>query len=345
MFIKKSKKTDSKDLMHKESRRIISKVFASIMLIVSSALINIVSLAQTNLKPGQTFKDCPDCPEMVVIPSGSFMMGAPPDETGRYNEEGPQRKVSIRKFAAGKFDVTKRQWATFVAETNRTTTGGCAWSGLPGVEKPWELSASASWNHLGFAQDDSHPVVCLTWDDVQDYVRWLSKKTGSNYRLLTESEWEYAARAGTTTPYPWGPGASHEFANYGTDTAFGYGLAAGRDRWMTTSPVGSFPPNAFGLYDMHGNVMQWVEDCFENSYSDLPPDGSAYKVEVILKMTGDLAEMNGKNSCSYRIIRGGDFGDPPRMIRSASRNWAPVAGTTLHNYASSGLGFRVARTL
>ncbi len=281
---------------------------------------------------------------MVVIPSGSFMIGAPADEPGRYDEEGPQKKVNIRKFAAGKFDITRAQWAAFVSATNRVTSGGCAWSGLPS-DKKGDLDSLASWNHIGFPQDSTHPVICISWEDANDYVQWLSRKTGGNYRLLTESEWEYAARAGTTTAFPWGTAASHEFANYGTDSSWAIGLASGRDRWMTTSPVGSFPPNAFGLYDMIGNVMQWVGDCFENSYSDLPADGSSYKVDVILKMKGDLADMNGKNSCSYRIVRGGDFGDPSRMIRSAARNWAPTPGTTLQNYRSSGLGLRVAKSL
>jgi len=281
---------------------------------------------------------------MVVIPAGSFLIGAPADETGRYEEEGPQIKVNIRKFAVGKFDITLAQWAAFVTATHRVTSGGCAWSGLPS-DKKWDLDSLASWNHIGFPQDSTHPVVCISWEDANDYVQWLSHQTGGDYRLLTESEWEYAARAGTTTAFPWGSTPSHEFANYGTDTAFGIGLAVGHDRWMTTSPVGSFTPNAFGLYDMNGNIMQWVQDCFEASYQALPTDGSAYKSEVVLKMKADLVDMNGKNSCSYRIIRGGDFGDPPRFIRSASRNWAPTPGTTLHTYRTTGLGLRVAKTL
>jgi len=345
MIKMKNKNIESKDFGQNEYWKNIYKLYTLIKRIVFPALVSVPSWGQMNFTAGQSFRDCPDCPEMVVIPSGSFLIGAPPEEVGRYDEEGPQREVNIGKFAAGKVDITKKQWAVFVAETNHLTTHGCAWADLPGDAKPWDLNPSASWNHLGFAQDDNHPVVCLTWDDVQDYLLWLSKKTGHHYRLLSESEWEYAARAGTTTTFPWGSGASHEFANYGTDTSFGKGLIAGRDQWMATSPVGSFPPNAFGLYDMHGNVMQWLADCFENSYSANPPDGSAYIADVTLKTTGDLADMNGKNSCSFHIVRGGDFGDPPRSIRSAARNWAPVAGTTLHTYASSALGFRVARAL
>ena len=150
--------------------------------------------------------------------------------------------------------------------------------------------------------------------------------------------------SGTTTPYPWGANPSHDHANYGAEACCS-GLASGRDQWVNTSPVGSFAPNAFGLYDMHGNVMQWVQDCFASSYRGLPTDGSAYEKVVTLRLTGELSYMTGMTSCSYRLLRGGDWGDPPAMIRSASRNVAPPRGSTLRNYRSSGLGIRVARGL
>jgi len=267
--------------------------------------ITISSFAQTNhtaYQPGQTFKDCKDCPEMVIIPAGSFMMGSPENEKGRTSKsedgaiEGPQKRVSIRQYAAGKFDITKEQWALFVRETNRVTTGGCEWADLPGdTLQPWELNPSANWNHIGFPQDSSHPVVCISWNDAKDYVDWLSKKTGFIYRLLSKAEWEYAACGGTTTAFPWGDTASHEYANYGMDSGY-TALAWGRDQWLGTSPVGSFPPNAFGLYDMNGNIMQWVEGCFSNSYQNLPADGSAHKEETVLKMTGRVSFMNEKSS-------------------------------------------------
>ena len=201
-----------------------------------------------------------------------------------------------------------------------------------------------SWQTLGFSQDDSHPVVCITWNDAQDYINWLTQTTGHSYRLLTEGEWEYAARAGTTTAFPWGSAGSHEFANYGADSGW-TGIASGRDKWVYTSPVGSFPPNAFGLYDMQGNVLQYVEDCFSASISDLPNDGSAYKIDKTLSMTGEFAFMNGKKTCENRMVRGGDWGDPPEMIRSGFRNWAPGQGFTIETYRSGGVGFRVARRL
>lgn len=299
----------------------------------------VAKLAAADSKPGETFRDCADCPEMVVVPAGSFMMGAPADELGSFVEEGPQRRVSIRQFAMGKFDLTRGQWAAFVSATKHGTTEGCEYSGFPK-----EKESKASWSNLGFPQDDNHPAVCLTWSDAQDYLHWLSQKTGRKYRLPTEAEWEYAARAGTTTPYPWGTKATHEFANYGADECCS-GSALGRDKWVNTSPVGSFPPNGFGLYDMHGNVLQWVQDCFARSYAGLPMDGSAYEVVTKLRMTGDLESMTGTSSCSYRMLRGGDWGDPPAMVRSAFRNFAPPPGETLEEYRSAGVGFRVAITL
>jgi formylglycine-generating enzyme required for sulfatase activity len=285
-------------------------------------------------------RDCPECPEMVVVPPGTFMMGSPSGEPGHYDEEGPQRLVKIHSFAVSKYDVTRGQWTAFVKASHRATSKGCDYSLLPKEEE-----ADASWIHLGFAQDDSHPVVCVSWNDAHDYVLWLSERSGHKYRLLTEAEWEYAARAGTTTAYPWGSTASHEYANYGGDDHAGYGVASGRDKWLNTSPAGSFPPNAFGLFDMHGNVMQWVEDCFSSTYAGLPADGSAYTVATPIKVTGYFASIvkNGESSCSYRMLRGGDWGDTPAMIRSASRNQAPAQGKTLETYRSSGLGIRVAR--
>jgi formylglycine-generating enzyme required for sulfatase activity len=276
---------------------------------------------------------------MVVIPGGSFVIGSPKTESGRHQEEEPQRKVTVRQFAAGKFDVTREQWNTFASVTGRKASLGCAWTARS-KEKP---DPKGSWIDLGFPQDDSHPVVCVSWNDAQDYVRWLSLRTHHQYRLLTEAEWEFASRAGTTTAYPWGSNGSHENANYGAEN-WG-GLAAGRDRWFYTSPVGSFPPNGFGLYDMHGNVLQWVEDCFAIDYSNLPSDGSAYVAVVQLETAGDFAYMNATSSCSYRRLRGGDWGDPASMIRSASRNWAPPPNWTLNDYRSAGVGFRVAMGL
>lgn len=290
-------------------------------------------------KPVKAFHDCSGCPEMIVIPGGSVTIGSPANEKSRFSDEAPRKEVHVREFAVSKYDVTRGQWAQFVAATRRETVRGCAWTGRANEK----ADPAGSWRDLGFSQDDNHPVVCVTWSDAQDYVGWLSQTSGKKYRLLSEAEWEYAARAGTDTAFPWGPTGDHAYANYGADN-WG-GLASGRDRWIYTSPVGSFPPNAFGLYDMHGNVLQWVQDCYAPDYSGLPNDGSAYERDVQLKASGDLAFMNGTRSCSYRRVRGGDWGDPPMMIRSASRNFAPAPGFTLGTYRSGGVGFRVAKTL
>jgi len=318
-----------------------------------------------NLQARKSFRDCAECPEMVVIPGGRFTMGSPKDEPGHFYSEWPQRQVTIHQFAAGKFDVTRGEWASFVKATNRTTPDGCGFSGFPEKDE-----ARASWRKLGFPQDDQHPVVCVTWEDAQDYAQWLSQRTRHRYRLLSEAEWEYAARAGTSTPYPWGTNASHDYANYGTEKCCGDGLALGRDKWVYTSPVGSFPPNAFGLYDMNGNVLQFVQDCFSPSYTGLPTDGSAYQKDDDLTeqklrdfvtdyctqdvldghrdtakldkcVKGFMSDFAGRRSCSFRMLRGGDWGDPPKEIRSAFRNFGPPPWMT----RSAGVGFRVARTL
>jgi formylglycine-generating enzyme required for sulfatase activity len=234
------------------------------------------------------FRDCRDCPQMVVIPSGRFLMGAPASEEGTSPLEQPVHQVRVRRFAAGRFDVTRDEWAAFVRATHRPTATGCAFTGRPG---PF-VDPKGSWLSLGFVQSGRHPVVCITWRDATDYAGWLSHRTGKPYRLLTEAEWEYAARAGTSTPYYWGTRADHGHANYGPEKGHGNGVAKGRDKWIYTSPVGSFPPNRFGLYDMSGNVLQFVEDCL-GTYDVTPRDGSAYKQDVPLKLTGDLAELNG----------------------------------------------------
>jgi formylglycine-generating enzyme required for sulfatase activity len=322
-----------------------------------AALTAISSPAQneiTSFKPGQTFRDCPECPEMVVIPAGSFMMGSPDNEKGRSSNpdagpvEGPQRLVNVQQFAAGKFDITKAQWAAFVKATNRPAGGNCGWAKLPGADstQPWLPDAAANWNNLGFAQDSTHPAVCISWNDAYDYTTWLSKKTGLIYRLLSEAEWEYADRAGTVTPYYWGTGASHEYANYGTDTTNGIGFIWGRDQWISTSPVGSFPPNPFGLYDMNGNIWQWVDDCYSVTYAGLPTDGSAYKSNMSLDSTGKFSWMVLKNACAFHLVRGGCYADSPPLLRSAFRNWGGIPGAMSPDLSSSaGGGFRVARTL
>jgi formylglycine-generating enzyme required for sulfatase activity len=242
---------------------------------------------------GPTIKDCSDCPELVVVPAGSFTMGSPASEVGRDDDEGPQHPVTIpRALAVGKYDVTFAEWDACVAD------GGCG--GYRPGDEPWGRG--------------NRPVIEVSWDDAQAYVSWLSRKTGKPYRLLSESEWEYSARAGTTTPYYWGEGIGQNNAN-----CVGCG-----SRWdgQQTSPVGSFPPNAFGLYDMMGNVWEWTGDCYNLSYDGAPGDGSAWA-------GGD---------CAKRVLRGGSWDEAPGSPRSADR------ASLSAGYRSPELGFRVART-
>jgi formylglycine-generating enzyme required for sulfatase activity len=289
-------------------------------------------------KPGNVFRDCPDCPEMVVIPDGSFTMGSSASEetwaaTHGWDaeqhkiplwsfalavaDEAPRHKVSLRSFALGKYDVTRREYAAFVSETEYRSDGGCYDNGNPNSPK----RAGASWKNPSFKQTDNDPVICVSWDDAQAYVSWLNQKlqrSGSAsgdapYRLPTESEWEYAARAGTTTRFWWGDDES----------------AAAAHAWYKknsggqTHPVGLKPANRFGLYDMAGNVWQWTQDCYAESYAAAPNNGTA-------------AEMG--NQC-LRVDRGGSWHYPTWLLRSATRERNPA------DYRGGVMGFRVARTL
>ncbi len=265
------------------------------------------------------FADCAGaswCPRMVEVPGGAFLKGSPLNERGRFDDED-QKHVTIGSFAAAKYLITRGQWAAFAAATHRAT---------PSEPCAYAPSSHPSWKDPGFPQGDDHPVVCVTWGEARDYAGWLTARTGHRYRLLSDDEWEYAARAGSTSAFPWGAVASHEMANYGLNQCCGP-ATQGRDQWEFTSPVGSFPPNAFGLYDMHGNVFEWVDDCAD-AFEKLP-------------------RPNGATSCVYRYARGGAYGERPDVMRSAAKNYAPPAGDamTIDTYRSAGFGLRVARDL
>lgn len=282
-------------------------------------------VAQPSPSPGQVIRDCADCPELVVIPAGGFTMGSPADEPEREADEGPQRSVRIaRSFAVSRSEVTRAQYAVFAHATRRPVAGGC-WSDRD-RDGRMQPDPASSWRDPGFAQDGGHPVTCVTWDDARAYVDWLNATTGSSsYRLLSDAEWEYAARAGTTSPFPWGSAASREFANYGADTGW-VPATGGRDQWLYTAPAGSFPANGFGLVDMHGNVSEWVQDCFVRSLDQVPEDGHAYEA----------------GGCENRVVRnaGGSFGGRPGWVRSANRSGDPAA-----TFRNTNVGFRVAKTL
>ena len=269
--------------------------------ISTSPLTTSATLAQitTSTKPGTVFRDMakgvPDVklPQMVLIPAGSFVMGSPESEAGRFNNEGPRHRVTIgRAFAVGKYDVTFDEWSACVSG------GGC--------------NSNPNPSDAGFGRGD-RPVINVNWEDAQGYVSWLSKVTGQSYRLLTEAEWEYAARAGTDTAYSFGNDASQLGA---------YGWYA-KNSNARTHPVGQKLPNGFGLYDVHGNVWQWVQDCYSDSYAGASMDGSA----------------NTTKGCDSRVLRGGSWVITPQNLRSANRDWYTPSGR--YNF----YGFRVARTL
>ena len=268
---------------------------------------------------GEVFQDCDDCPEMVVVPAGSFTMGSPSWESHRNSEEGPEHTVTIANhFAVSKYEVTVAQYGRFVALTNRDGPEGCrVWDG-----RKWNGNPSLSWRNPGISQNDRHPVTCLSWHDATAYTEWLSSITGREYRLLSESEWEYSTRANTTTPFYFGETVSTDEANYNGNYVYGPGQI-GRYRQRTV-PVGTFPANAFGLHDVHGNVWEWVEDCWHEDYRDAPSDGTARK---------------DRRNCSSRVIRGGTWNGALSTLRSANRTRRSV-GRRYHN-----LGFRVARDL
>ena len=274
--------------------------------------------------PGTKLRDCPVCPEMVVAAAGSFRMGTPPEGVGSIGllHEGPAHEVTIgRPFAVGVYEVTRGELARFVSETGRSMGDSC-WT-YEGGE--WEERSGRHWMSPGYSQTDSHPVVCVDWNDAKAYVRWLSGKTGHEYRLPSEAEWEYVARARTGTSRYWGEGESDQcrHAN-GADASADFGLWAGcDDGFSRAAPVGSFAPNGYKLHDVLGNVSEWVEDCWAGSYHGAPRDGSTRRY-------GD---------CSSHILRGGSWFDAPWNLRAAYRD------TACTGFRSSDAGFRVARTL
>jgi formylglycine-generating enzyme required for sulfatase activity len=242
------------------------------------------------------FKDCARCPQMVVIPAGEFTMGSPPSEQGA---ETQHRVTIAAPFAVGKFEITFDEWGACVKD------GGC--DGYRPDDQRWGRG--------------KRPVIDVSWEKAKAYVNWLSARTGKTYRLLSEAEWEYAARAGTTTTFYTGDSLSPRAANYdGSED----GSGPSDVNRKKTMPVGSFPPNAFGLHDMHGNVIEWVEDCWHDDYTAAAPsDGSAWL----------------EGHCEGRVMRGGSWEDSQTELRSAARLGE------FKDQSSNSDGFRVARSL
>ena len=274
-----------------------------------------IALRKAGPQVGEKFRDCPECPEMVALPAGSFKMGSQEDDA-----EGPVHEVTIgTPFALGVYEVTVDEFGRFFNETGHSAESSC-WTTEGGE---FELRAGRSWRNPGFGQSGGHPATCVSWDDAQAYVQWLSRKTGKAYRLPSESEWEYAARAGTETSWYWGEGEPAQCRHANGDDAD----TDCRDGHVHTAPAGSFVANGWGLHDMLGNVHEWTEDCWNGSYAGSPADGSAW-------LSGD---------CDERIWRGGSWkGDGPWFLRAAYRDYVETGYT---DDRSNDVGFRIARTL
>lgn len=253
------------------------------IIVAALAVVFTAGFAQAQT-PGSTFRDCDDCPEMVVIPAGSFMMGGDKNFEEASENETPRHRVTIaRPFAIGKYEVTQGEWVAVMG-------------GNPSKFK-----------------GRSRPVEQVSWDDAQDFIRRLNAKTGKSYRLPTEAEWEYAARAGNEAAYSFGDDKG-KLGQY----AWFYGNSG-----EETHPVGQLQANRFGLFDMQGNVWEWVQDCWHDNYAGAPKDGSTWQ---------------GQNSCD-RVDRGGSWNSDPRNLRSAYRHYSSPVNRNEY------VGFRLARPL
>ncbi len=285
---------------------------------------------QSAMQPGQTFQDCADCPDMVVVPPGDFVMG----RDGGVNEEryeGPVHQVSIGySYAVGRLEITNAQYGQFIEKSGHVSAADCwSWTG-----ETWAPQPGSSWKDLGYGgpPKDNEPVACVDWDDAKAYVAWLAAKTGKPYRLLTEAEWEYAARAGRPeTLYAWGEDETdgcreanfYDEAGATSDVPRPAGNVACNDGFVGAAPVGSLAPNPFGIHDMTGNVWEWVEDCYAMPYPAEPTDGSAQLDE----------------GCDRRSVRGGAWSSAITWQVPTFRGRDPV------DRISHIFGFRVARDL
>ncbi len=276
------------------------------------------------LAAGARIRDCSACPELVVVPAGTFRMGS----TSGQDDERPVHEVSLDAFALGRFEVTRKEYGAFVAATGHQSAG----CGLVDGRGRLHWDSRASWGRPGFEQDDSHPVVCVSWTDAQAYVRWLSMETGKGYRLPSEAEWEYGARADTATERYWdgASGSQCDYANAGDRAllqrvgSWPLPVVNCADGVAHTAPAGTYGANAFGLHDMLGNVWEWTADCWRDKYQGAPRDGSAW---------------TSGGDCDRRVLRGGAWETVSRGLRSANRY------RNDDNRGSATVGFRVARSV
>ncbi len=294
--------------------------------VASSPATPVVGAFVAGAAAGDSFKDCGLCPEMVVVPAGSFQMGSPAYETDRDDDESPMHRVSIpRDLAVGRYEVTRGEYAAFVAATGYVG-GNICWTLETGE---WEQGEGRTWRDPSISQTDRDPVLCVSWNDANAYISWLSRETGKTYRLPSEAEWEYLARGGATTSRFWGddPTMSCTYANAADRTAkqtyTEWTIADCTDGHTHTAPVGGFQPNGFGLHDTLGNVWEWTSDCWNETYAGAPVDGSAWTV-------GD---------CEKRVRRGGSWYHGPRYVRAANRSRME---TETRSFIA---GFRVVREL
>lgn len=316
----------------KKRRNLLNRYLSGIrslyfFLFIMSQELNALSLDE------RVIRDCEDCPLMIVIPPGVVRIGSFP---GEEKEEGVpkdwqgnsrQREEEISyEFAVSKFPITVKEFSHFAKETNHQGNGCVSFDG-----NKWNLLATASWKSVSYLQSESHPVVCVSWHDAQAFVKWLSRKSGSKYRLLSDIEWEYVARSGTESRRYWGDDVKHDqqclFANGADRTYMKEVLAKDRmnsyskpniecdDGFPYTSPVGSFRPNHFGIFDIHGNVSEWVQDCFENTQGEI------------------------QKNCRFRTLRGGSWADPTWSIRAADRYKDVPTNRCMS------VGFRIARDI
>ncbi|MEA3150075.1 MAG: eukaryotic-like serine/threonine-protein kinase [Gammaproteobacteria bacterium] len=272
---------------------------------------------------GTVIQDCPVCPTMRILAGGSFMQGAAAGAADVSRFEQPQHAVVIaHAFALSVNEVTMANFADFLAATHRDMGGCNVYDGS------WQFQEDASWQAPGFTQGATHPVTCVSWDDAVAYATWLSEKSGHVYRLPSASEWEYAARAGGG-PAPWGddPAAACINANVADASAVqrypGWSTFSCNDHIVNTAPVGSFRANAFGINDLFGNVMEWVQDCWHDDYSGAPADGTAWQ----------------SGPCTERELRGGSWFTSPQYVRASYRNRFESA------YRSSTTGLRLVREI
>lgn len=305
---------------------------------------------------GNSFRDCSECPEMIVVPTGHFIMGSSAEEKSwaashggsmaAVADEAPQHQVSLPSFALGKYDVTRGEYAAFVRETKYPASDGC---GSGRAIFKWQKDPKVTWENPGFTQTDRDPVVCVSWQDAKAYVAWLNAKVRQKssaagdgpYRLPSESEWEYAARAGTTTKFFWGNDVNGARAHAWFNADSGCKKAPESHNLIEslfceggqTHPVGAKLPNAFGLYDMAGNVWQWTEDCYDNSYTPAPADGRANGTP-----SSDVHANDSQGNC-LRVDRGGSWMFPAWLLRPATRERNPA------DYRNNIMGFRVAKAL